>query len=89
MNPRPEKTARARPIKRSDPGIADLARGANGLGEPVDPQDLAHGLMKAHLSAMNTMVTASLSVTTATIKVMSQMWSVGMPKGRSDREEDR
>ena len=78
-----------RQSERSDPEIADLARGANGLGDPADPQEIAQGMMKAHLEAMNTMVSASVDMTAATLKAMTQMWGMGVPKGRRDVDEDR
>ena len=79
---RERSSAASQRTERSDPEVADLARGANGLGEPVDPQEIAQGLLKAQVEAMNTMMTASVDMTTATLKAMTQMWGVGTPKRR-------
>lgn len=79
-----DEAARSRPDKRDDPEIADLARGANGLSEPTDPQEIAQGLVTAQVEAMNTMVSASVNMTTATLKAMTQFWGLGVPKRRDD-----
>ncbi|KUF12761.1 hypothetical protein [Pseudoponticoccus marisrubri] len=70
------------------PEVADLARGANGLDEPSDPQEIAQGLMAAQMQAMSTMMAASAEMTAATFRAMSQMWGASLPRGRGDREED-
>lgn len=85
--PRGKETS-ARRAERSDPEVADLARGANGLGEPADPQEIAQGLLKVQMEAMNTMMTASVDITTATLKAMTQMWGMGAT-GRRDGDKDR
>ena len=84
-----DRASRSRPVKGSDPGVADLARAANGVGEPVDPQEIAQGLMKAQMEAMNTMVSASMSMTAATLKAMTQVWGMGLPGRRRDGDADR
>ncbi len=73
--------SRARPKKQTDPSVADLARGANGLSEFHDMEEAARGLMKAQVNVMNTMVTASMSATTASLKAMTQFWTAALPKG--------
>ncbi|WP_323766513.1 hypothetical protein [Antarctobacter sp.] len=78
----------SRRAERSDDEVADLARGANGLGEPADPQEIAQGLLKAQMEAMNTMMSASVDMTAATLKAMTQMWGMGAAK-RPDEDEDR
>ncbi|WP_417206196.1 hypothetical protein [Antarctobacter sp.] len=82
------KDAPSRRAERSDPEVADLARGANGLGEPADPQEIAQGLLKAQMEAMNAMMSASVDMTTATLKAMTQMWGASAPK-RRDEDADR
>jgi hypothetical protein len=71
----------ARPQKQTDPSVADIARGANGLNEFQDMEDAARGLMAAQVNVMNTMVSASMSATTASLRAMTQFWTAALPKG--------
>ena len=89
MSESAKNASRPRPVHRSDPGIADLARGANGLGEPADPQEIAQSLVTAQLRAMTTMMAASVDMTTAGFKAMTQVWTMGLPKRRHDRDGER
>ncbi len=84
-----KSTAKAPRKSSASPDVADLARGANGLMEPVDPKDVAQGLVAAQMQAMSTMMTASAEMTAATFRAMSTMWDMSLPKSRGDRDEDR
>ena len=72
--------------QRKPEDIADLARSANGLGD-VDPEEMARSLLTAQLDVMNTMVAASMNVTATSMKAMAQLWSFGLPKVGTRRDE--
>ncbi|MFZ5964530.1 hypothetical protein ACOXXX_16405 [Thalassococcus sp. BH17M4-6] len=77
-------------VNRDDPGIADLARGANGLGEPLDMQEIGRSMMAAQIEAMNTMFTASMSATARSLASVAQFWGAALPRsdGRRDKDGD-
>lgn len=85
--PMDDETA-ARPVARPDPSIADLARGANGLGEAEDADRQAAtefpmaGVVTAGFWSMAALSLAGMSVAANTA---ARVWSLGA--GRQDGED--
>ncbi|MGP6087040.1 hypothetical protein [Antarctobacter jejuensis] len=81
-----DKSASARPVNRPDPAIADLARSANGVGEPEEAVNRGGlpmaGLVTAGFWNMAALSLAGMSVAATTA---ARVWSLG--SGRRDGED--
>ncbi len=86
MTPPMDKSARARPVNRPDPGIADLARGANGLGEAEEPADrIAMPMAGLFAASFWNMAAVSLAGMSLAATTAARVWTLGGE--RSDRED--
>ena len=84
-----DRSARGR--SKASETAADLARGANGLTDYFEAQEAAvQGMMKAHVEAMNTVMTASMAATTTSLRAMASFWTVGLgATTRADTTKDK
>ncbi|MBP0481598.1 hypothetical protein [Sagittula salina] len=82
---RPEGAARAR--KAATEEAADLARGANGLGDYAEAQEAMQGMLDAQMKAVNTMMSASVEATQASLRAMTSFWAAALPKGNTERDD--
>lgn len=80
------------PGKDHDAAVADLARGANGLGEFGEAAQAAtpvHGLVRAGFSGATALGLAGAALT---LGLMALVWSLGQPfglRGHDDGTADR
>ncbi|MDA7425808.1 hypothetical protein [Thalassococcus lentus] len=87
MNTKRKTGTASRPTPNSRPETADLARGANGLGEDTDVDEIARGILTAQMRVMNTMMQTSADMTATGLRAMTQFWTMGLPGKRSDSKE--
>lgn len=79
------RDARARPQRQTDPGAADIARGANGLSEDsgVEPHPMA-GVVSA---GVNGAMAVGLTGAALTLGMMARVMSLGSMVRRGPRDE--
>ncbi|GGF47861.1 MULTISPECIES: hypothetical protein [Mameliella] len=85
-----ERRQVARPVQRPDPGIADLARGANGLGESDDMVKMTNAMTGMVSAGMHGALAVGLSGAALTLNMMARLAGLGsVPRRRQqdDREE--
>ncbi|WP_305971273.1 MULTISPECIES: hypothetical protein [unclassified Mameliella] len=90
MNTTGEKRSATRPVQRPDPGIADLARGANGLGESDDMVMMTHAMTGMVSAGMHGALAVGLSGAALTLNMMARLAGLGTEprRGPQDDRED-
>lgn len=84
--PRDRRTA-SRPVQRPDPGIADLARGANGLGESDDMVRMTNAMTGMVSAGMHGALAVGLSGAALTLNMMARLAGLGTRRADDDRED--
>ncbi|MBY6160520.1 hypothetical protein KUV73_05415 [Mameliella alba] len=87
MNAPLEKKQTTRPVQRPDPGMADIARGANGLGEIEDTVQVTHAMTGMMSAGMHGALAIGLSGAAMTLGMMARLTSFGAGLRRNDEDK--
>ncbi|QRF65378.1 hypothetical protein [Ponticoccus alexandrii] len=78
------RESRARPRRQTDPGVADIARGANGLGE--DGGGAVHPMAGLVSASVNGAMAVGLTGAALTLGMMARVMSLGAMVRRGPRD---
>ncbi|MBN7784776.1 hypothetical protein JYP51_07595 [Ponticoccus gilvus] len=78
------RESRARPRRQTDPGVADIARGANGLGE--DGGGAEHPVAGLVSASVNGAMAVGLTGAALTLGMMARVMSLGAVVRRGPRD---